>query len=149
MGKSKIREELLNIAREHRGIIQPSIVVAKARDARSPLHSCFEWDNSKAAEAFRLEQARGLIRTYVTVISEENHPQDVFVSLSTDRKTGGGYRILADVINDGDMKKILLKDALDEMIYFTNKYNRLQELSSVIEAMNKVIATVKKMKRKG
>jgi len=143
---SKIRKELLKIAKEYNGIIQPVIVVEKARDVKNPLHSCFEWDNSKAAEAFRLEQARGLIRTYVTVFSEETHPQDVFVSLSTDRKAGGGYRVLADVIGDADMKKILLKDALNEMVYFTKKYNRLQELASVIKVMNEVMAKINKHK---
>jgi len=143
---SKIRNELLKIAKEHNGIIRPAIVIEKARDSKSPLHNCFEWDNSKAAEAFRLEQARGLIRTYVTVFSEETHPQDVFVSLSTDRKAGGGYRVLADVIGDADMKKILLKDALNEMVYFTKKYNRLQELASVIKVMNEVMAKINKHK---
>ena len=37
-------------------------VLADARDKASPLHSYFEWDDSAAAESFRLAQASALIR---------------------------------------------------------------------------------------
>ena len=36
-------------------------VVAAARDPLSPLHSKFQWDDSKAAHRYRLWQARQII----------------------------------------------------------------------------------------
>lgn len=50
------------IALEEKGVLRPDAVVEDARDPASPLHSHFQWDDSKAAHAFRLEQARRLIR---------------------------------------------------------------------------------------
>ncbi len=45
------------------GRLRPSAVVEAARPSDSPLHDLFEWDDRVAASAFRLEQARGIIRT--------------------------------------------------------------------------------------
>lgn len=54
-----IRERLAKLARA--GRLTPDQVVADARKPTSPLHDEFEWDDSKAAQKYRLEQARGLI----------------------------------------------------------------------------------------
>lgn len=54
------RARLLELQR--RGRLTPSIVLKDARDKKSPLHSWFEWSDSKAAEAYRLQQARYLIK---------------------------------------------------------------------------------------
>lgn len=45
------------------GELTPEAVEAKARNPRSPLHGYFEWDDTRAAHLYRLEQARQLIRT--------------------------------------------------------------------------------------
>lgn len=53
-----------------RGRLTPEDVLAAARDKSSPLHDSFEWDDDAAAHAYRLDQARGLIRrvrVFVTV----------------------------------------------------------------------------------
>jgi hypothetical protein len=44
------------------GHIEPSEVVADARDPSSPLHDEFNWNKEEAAEAHWLDTARGLIR---------------------------------------------------------------------------------------
>ena len=53
------------------GTITAADVLNDAYDPTSPLHECFEWDDSKAASAHRLEQARGLIRSVRLVITNE------------------------------------------------------------------------------
>ena len=45
------------------GPLTPQRVVAAARDASNPLHGQFEWDDSVAGEAYRIEQARSLVRS--------------------------------------------------------------------------------------
>ena len=44
------------------GKLRPIDVVERARDPKSVLHDCFEWDDTKAAEQWRLRQAAQLIR---------------------------------------------------------------------------------------
>ncbi len=45
------------------GRLTPERVLTDAKRPDSPLHKHFQWDNEKAAEQHRLDQARTLIRT--------------------------------------------------------------------------------------
>lgn len=139
-----IAKELQRLARANGGLLQPEAVVDAARPAASPLHSRFEWDNSKAAEAYRLWQARQLIRVSVTVIGgDDSEPERTWVSLKSDRyEDSGGYRTLVSVMSDKEMRLQLMAQAHEDMDGFREKYRRLRELEEVFTAM-------KKVKRKG
>ena len=50
------------------GALTPDLVVAEASDPEHPLHHRFEWDNTQAAERWRLHQASALIRSVNVVI---------------------------------------------------------------------------------
>lgn len=63
--KKKILERLQSLEGDD-GRITPEAVVEDARDPESPLHDEFEWDDSVAAEKYRLEQARRLLRVRYT-----------------------------------------------------------------------------------
>ena len=59
-------EEIANALKQledRKGRLLARDVLDAARDPSSPLHGCFEWDDGRAAEAYRLEQARELIRS--------------------------------------------------------------------------------------
>jgi hypothetical protein len=133
---------LKKLASENDGLLMPEDVVDAARPLSSPLHSRFEWDNGKAAEAYRIWQARQLLRVCIETIPQSDNPVEVFVSLSSDRKEGG-YRIQTQVLSDAQMRNQLLADAMAELALFREKYSRLKELASVFKAIRKV------SKRKG
>lgn len=137
--KNKIVTELKKIAKANGGLLQPDAVVEAARPESSPLHSRFEWNDGKAAEEYRIWQARQLIRVTVEVMDRTGESFDVFVSLSPDRqRESGGYRVLTDVLSDTDMRAQLLKDALAELELFREKYRQLTELVAVFSAIKKV-----------
>lgn len=50
-------------ALEKAGRLTAESLVDDARNPGSPLHELFEWDNERAAHEYRIEQARGIIRT--------------------------------------------------------------------------------------
>ncbi len=54
----RIYSELERIRRKNKGRLTPANIVAESTPKKAPLHKCFEWDNSKAAENYRREQAR-------------------------------------------------------------------------------------------
>jgi hypothetical protein len=56
---------------EQRGRLTPRDLVEAARDPESPLHAVFEWDDDKAADDWRIEQARRLIRSIKVMVDEE------------------------------------------------------------------------------
>ena len=45
--------------------ITPYEVLEKAKDENSELHKCFEWNDSIAAEKYRLQQAGNILRMLV------------------------------------------------------------------------------------
>lgn len=133
-----VQEELRTIEAEH-GILRPEDVVEFARNKKTALHSQFEWDDSEAAQKYRLWQARYVISTSVTIIEAEQKKYAVraFVSLTPDRRAeGGGYRSIASVMTDDEMKAQLFKDALAELGTFRRKYHSLKQLSEVFEAID-------------
>lgn len=126
------------MARANSGLLKPETVLEAARPPTSPLHSRFDWDDTEAAEKYRLWQARQLIRTCVEYIPGVAAPMEIFVSLSGDRYDGRGYRITTEVVRDEDLRAQMLEDALAELDVFRIKYRRLRELAAVFSAIRRV-----------
>ena len=125
-----IKAELARLTED--GVIKPVDVVEAARDKKSALHECFTWDDGEAAHQYRLVEARNLLRVYV--VQEESVTENVraFVSLTTDRaQEGGGYRIMADVMSDDELRAQLLRDALVQLRNVQMRYKHLQQLAGV------------------
>jgi hypothetical protein len=125
--KERIRRELERINQENGGLATPEQVVEAARDEDNPLHSWFTWDDSEAAKKWRIHQARNLLRLQVEIVGETN--VRAFISLVPDRKTGGGYRELTDILADEALHQQMLDDAMAELRVFRRKYAALQSLT--------------------
>jgi hypothetical protein len=134
-------EELEFIRSKHGGVLRPEDVVEFARDERTALHADFQWDDTEAAQQFRLWQARQVIRLTITIVDSPAGKQSIpmYVSLVTDRqKPGGGYRPLVDVMSADDLRDELLRQALGELKTVRKKYQQLQELRPIFRAIEKV-----------
>lgn len=130
-----VRAELERLKAD--GVIKPADVVDFARNEETALHACFTWDDSEAAQQYRLLEARNILRVYVT--TEEAGVTDcrAFVSLTTDRsKEGGGYRSLADVMSDDTLREQMLADAFSQFNAMKQRYKSLQQLSKVWAAVD-------------
>ena len=134
------REALEQIAAKNNGVLRPVDVVNEARSEKSPLHNAFEWDDSVAAEAYRIEQAKELIRVQVVVIGDNPQPVRAFVNLGCYRGTeDGGYRLTSRVLNDSELLAELKKDAAQELVAFEQKYSRIAELAGVFQSAKTAI----------
>jgi hypothetical protein len=119
-------------------------VVLAARDKSSPLHAYFDFNREAAMEHYLRAQAEELIASYTVVVmtdSGEKVRTRAFVSISTDRQNGGGYRSILDVLSDEDLKQQMLLDALSDLAAFKERYKELKELSAIFEAIKKVEKT--------
>lgn len=70
----KYGERLEYLASKNKGKVVPKVVVDDAKQKSSPLHDYFEWDDKKAGEGYRLQQARNLINHIVEVVVIEGKP---------------------------------------------------------------------------
>lgn len=143
---NKIESELRRISKANNGILKPEDVVSAAESKSSPLHKCFTWDDSEAAKQYRLEEARRLIRATVTIIErgDSRVPVRVYCSLSTARNYKPtapiypGYREVAQVMREPELRKVLLEDALRDFEYFEEKYTSLKELSELFSVAKRI-----------
>lgn len=147
----KVKEELEFVRSNTNGILRAQDVVEYAKDPSTELHRHFEWDDNKAAEAHRLNQARMLINVCVIVNPVNNKKIKAYVSLKSERKHGIGYRAVVDVLKDSFLTEELMQDALKDLERFQEKYNRLKEateLGPVFSAIETVrTKTVKQTKQ--
>ena len=126
------QDEIRRISKAHGGVLKAVHVVQAARPVKSPLHPYFEWDNGKAAEAYRLIQAGRMIRVVVTILPQApTSSVRALVSLQEDRsKPGGGYRIITDVMSDENLRAQLLREALSDARVLIRKYQTLAEVAT-------------------
>jgi len=141
--KQTITDELLTIKDQNNGFVDPFAVVEYARDPLTALHSRFEWDDTEAAERYRIWQARMIIRMELVVIPVEGTKGKTvrsFISLVSDRRVeqDKGYRFMVDVLSNADLRDQLLDEARQDMLIFRRKYNQLSELAKVFSAMDEV-----------
>lgn len=151
MTDPKIISALRGIAKKSGGVLIPEQVVEEARPVKSVLHGQFCWDDDEAARQYRLWQARVLIRTTVHYIEikGDRRPVRVFVSLTPDREEdGGGYRDIVEVLQDKDMRRQMIDDALGELEAFEKKYAHLKELAAVFVVSKSVRSQLAKPEQK-
>lgn len=90
-----IKEELQSLAKD--GYLEPEQVVEAARNPNSSMHNQFVWDDTEAAQAYRVQQARALIkRVKVEVIRADN--EVVRVPVFVRSPTGTGYETTQQVV---------------------------------------------------
>lgn len=139
--KKQIIKELEQLAAANEGVVNPHQWVEFARNPSTASYKIFEWDDSVAAEQWRIEQARCYLRVLVVVVPNTNQSVRAWVSMSQDRKPDGGYRPMLAVLSKTEWREKLLADAFSDLGVIEAKYSMLQELAEVF-------AEIKKAKKK-
>lgn len=128
----KCYEEIQEIGEE----VKPEQVVKRAKDKSSELHKCFDWDNTIAAEKWRLNQARSVLNHLVVIKHEVDDPKSepiqFRVMMKNDRSELSGYKQTIVMVKDEDEYRKLLNQAYEELRAFKQKYQCLSELSEII-----------------
>ena len=107
-------------------------IVDAARDEKSELHKCFEWDDSVAAENWRKKQARDIVHHLVFV--EEQIPKDrPEIRIRYTETANSGYKETIKMVRNEDQYKTLLAQAYAELRAFKAKYSMLSELQEILD----------------
>ena len=115
------------------GLTAKSLLDAN-RPEDAPLHNEFEWDDNKAAEQYREQQARHIINCLC--IAPENNdepPVRAFFTISKPQ-----YESLPVIFSVQEKTSALLDMALRELRCFQAKYSTLEQLRPVFDAIEKV-----------
>ena len=127
----KCYEEIMEICDDIESA-SPQAILEKARDETTELHRCFTWDDSIAAEKWRINEARLVTRQLV--IKEVEVPKDrpeIRLFYKTDNESG--YKPTQIIVKQEDEYKQLLARAYSELRAFKRKYSMLKELQEIFE----------------
>ena len=127
-------------------MLEPPEVVDYAREnPDSELHKGFEWDDSKAAEQYRLQQARQIIYNIrITKVTEEREediikPIQVEIVPYTHLDGQPGYKHTVEVYKNEDDYNQLKQQAYNDLIYWSKKYSNIVEFEQIykdIDSLN-------------
>lgn len=120
--------EALNTLAGSEGELTPTMVVEAAKNPRHVLHKHFEWDDTVAANLYRLDQARGVIRSICVEEGDEVPP--AFISISG--RGGTSYRTLRAVQNSADLQSRVLAQAERDLEAWERRYRVLNDICEIV-----------------
>lgn len=130
-------DELERLRVERNGRLDSRDVVEAARWPQSPLHPAFEWDDRKAAESWRVEQAGHMIRHLTVVVEKpdgEERPIRAFVSVVRDADRS--YTSVAHAMADADLRAQVIAAAWTELEAWERRHAELVEFGQVFAAID-------------
>jgi len=132
--------ELDKIQSRNSGALTAKTVLAEAKNKKSAMHSCFEWDDSIAAEKHRLHQAGDLIRN--VKIQLEGNGEALVVRAFVTVKDDDGWKYFDNetVMSDAEMYAQVLERAYKDAQNYKNKYEHLEETAGIIGEIEKFSA---------
>jgi hypothetical protein len=136
----KAGAELSRMEQKH-GHISPEIVLEESRAKKALLHGLFEWDDTKAAEKYRLSQAGGIIRNLVVIIDEQKNMEPVraYVNVVPEAPARRGeYINITSALTEETTRETTLEMAKRELKEFEKKYSNLAELAEVFAAIRHI-----------
>ena len=141
----EVGETLGKLQEKNKGILTADVIVKAAHFKNSVLYPYFDWDESVASDKWLLHQARMLIN-HVEVIYEHqkviNHFPAYINVLNTnedkDKEPSRGYVDSITVGNKEFMRKQALKEALNQLTHWKDKYAWLKELSEFAKEIDKL-----------
>lgn len=130
-----IAAELMRLTRENNGALTAQQVLESAQDPLSPLHQYFEWDAQKAAQRYRLVQARTIIKSVSYSVKTGKVVIDTaaFVRIFNNDELpkanrGPAYIPIPTAIEVVDFQQQVLMRALQELKSFQARYKNLSEV---------------------
>ena len=120
------------------GKLTPRMVVEKASNPLSPLHTQFEWNDTAAATKYREDQARRLIRNIMVRVTVDDEQQDVRFFLNVSQGKDRSYRNISYISNDADLQLQVVQQAHAELERWRTKWGQYRQLHDFVDAIANV-----------
>ncbi len=125
------------------GELNSKNVLESARPTKSPIHSLFEWNDTQAAEKYRLEQASKLIvNLSVEVQTEDKKPLICRAFVNVSEKKSGSFINIESAFKSEETKDIVYKRALQELQAFEQKYKNLELFADLFSEIDSLVEKV-------
>ena len=137
--KDAVQAAIQNLYDRNNGGITAMMVLTAATNKRSALHPKFEWDDSKAGNEYRLEQARRLIRT-VRIIEDDKPAQLIHVpSIDRSESFEGVYKAASVIVLNKTDFQLALDAALTRLQSAQRAVEELRSASQDDDTLSKIM----------
>jgi len=149
----EIGQRLQYLKRRHE-VLKPELVLEDAQKPSSPLHDCFEWNDTKAAHQHRLWQARMVINSIELVLEyRDDRPSKsyrLFRSMPSEAtEDGASERYYLDLRDATEAEyEVLLSECARELKAVRDKYSELKEFGKVWQEFDRMMQAEKSAVRK-
>ena len=124
IGDSYTPQDILEYAREHED---------------SELNKCFDWDDTTAAEKWRIFTARQICCSLKVIVIHEDKEPVSYRIIQHDHEEKAYKPVTLTVRNDDEYSR-LLKQAKAELAAFRKRYEKIVELEPIIDEIERVLA---------
>lgn len=132
---SAVYEEIQSIGDSY----TPQDILEYAREYEdSELHKCFDWDDSTAAEKWRIHTARQICCSLKVVVTQDKKEPISYRVIQHDNE-GKAYKPVTLTVRNDDEYSKLLKQAKAELAAFHKRYKSIVELESVIDEIERIL----------
>ena len=132
----KTKKILIELMKKNGGNLTPEMILDFARPKKSPLHDYFEWDNTKAAEQWRLHRAR--IMTTRIFFNSVSGPKDTVTKhryFASVRDPDAGTRSYVSAVRglaNEDQREQIIADAKQYLRSARDALARLKVLTDLV-----------------
>jgi hypothetical protein len=112
---------------------RPEALWRAAKERGHYLHSCYEWNTQRAAEAHWRSTSLGIIRSiYVVSDSDPDEETPAFISITAD--TGRRFYEPTEIVGSLSLQVALMKAARRDLDAFRKRYRVLGEICGLVAA---------------
>ena len=126
---------VMEMLEERDGSASAETFLEASRPEESETHSLFEWDDSVAAEKYRLDQSRRTINdlrvVYVTPQKKEVKVS-AFVNVN-EKLDRASYESITHALSDEGKREIILNRLRGELDAFVTRNQHIEELADLLE----------------
>lgn len=129
------------------GNLSAKSLVDANRPENAPLHAVFEWRDSVAAECYREDQARHVMRSIVTIAPnpQQGNQKTVRAFFHIEAGASPEYKEIGVIMRNESDAAALLKDAYRDAQAFAEKYHCLrgimgEEMTGVLSAIDRLLS---------
>lgn len=124
------------------GAITADNVLTVARDPTNPLHKHFEWDDAKAAESYRRQQATQMIGRVTISVEVDGQARSVRAFLGVDKDATRQYLPVAEVLSDEQMRAQILAEMKNDLEAMRRRYENYLFCTKAVSKLKAAIAVL-------
>lgn len=118
--------------------ITPKKLVDIARNPKCPIHKCFEWNDTKAAEKYRLDQARNILSCVKIKFITNGKPLTTRAFVNIKSKKGQFYTSIKIAAKNKNYMEYLYDEGKKELFRIKKKYATIKKFNKIFNEINKL-----------